>query len=225
MRKVTFGVILSVLLATGASAALVTDSTGFPAGSLVITFSQFTGANQFEGIDGPQQVGALVGANVVFTSANGQGWLSNYNGWGLGANGNWTTAHNGYASVDDNGSPMVFTFATPVAAVGGFMSYYPGIGPITVEALGAGNVVLETYDLATAAPISAPTTDGGAFRGIVRPGADIVALRIIGGYAVIDDFTFSSEGVAVIPTTSPLGLVALGLLLALCGVAALRLRA
>ncbi len=225
MRIVTFGVIFAVLLATGASAALVTSSSGFPAGSLVINFSQFTGAAQIEGTNGPVQVGTLVAADVVFTSANTDGYLSNFDGWGLSPNGNWTSAHNGYASVNDNSNPMVFTFATPVAAVGGFMSYQPGDGTVTFEALGAGNVVLETYDLTSAAPISAPGTDGGAFRGIVRPSADIVALRIIGGYAVIDDLTFSASAGAAIPATSPLGLVALGLLLAACGVVALRWRA
>ncbi len=225
MRKLFFGLMIIFVFAGGASATLVTDSGPFPSGSPVIDFSQFTGAGEIQGTNGPVQVGTLVGANVVFTSANTQGWLSNFDSWGLGPNGNWTSAHNGYASVDDNGSPMVFTFATPVAAVGGFMSYQPGNGPITFEALGTGNVVLETYDLTSAAPISAPATDGGAFRGIARPSADIVALRIIGGYAVIDNLTFSASAGSAIPALAPLGIAALGLLLAAAGVVALRARA
>ncbi len=224
MRKVMFGVIFAVLLTTGASATLVTDSSSFPAGSLVIDFSQFTGASQLDGINGPVQVGGLVGADVVFTSTNGAGWLTNFNGWGLVANGTWTAARNGYSGINGTADPMSFTFASPVSAVGGFMNYAVPYGSVTFEVLGAGNVVLETYDLTSAGPISTPSgTDAGAFRGIVRSSADIVALRITGGYALLDDLTFSKA--TPIPTASRSGLVVLCLLVALCGVTVLRLRA
>lgn len=226
MRKCMFGVIFAVFLATGASATLVTDSSSFPPSSLVIDFSQFTGANQYAGTNGPVQVGGLVGADVIFTSANDAGYLYD-DTWGLGANGNWTSARDGYAGVDSfNGNVMIFTFATPVADVGAFINYGAGFGSVMIEALGAGNIVLESYDLTSAAPISTPgATDGGAFRGIVRLSADIVALRInSAAFPVIDNLTFSGPAPSSIPATSRLGLVVLCLLLALCGVAVLKLR-
>jgi len=220
MRRTFFCLVLAVFLSSGAWATLVTDTSSFPAGAQVIDFSQFTGANQINGTNGP--VSIIPG--VVFTSENGAGYLTNYYDWGLGPNGDWTSARNGYAGVDDVESPIVFTFGSPVSAVGGFMSYQPGDGAVTIEALGSGSVVLESYDLTTAAPISTPTLNDGAFRGIVRTSKDIVAFRITGAVATIDDLTFDLVLVPVIPAASRAGLALLGLLLALGGVAALRLR-
>lgn len=191
MKESVLAVIATVLLATGASATLVTNSTSFPADPIVIDFSQFVGSNEIRGTNGPVQIGGLVGADVVFTGTGMNGWLSNFHNFGLNANGAWTFARNGYAALNSSTDLIVFTSATPVSAVGGFMNYSPTYPNATIEVLGSGDVVLESYDLTSAAPISTSGNDQGAFRGIVRSSADIVAFRICGGYPVIDNLTFA----------------------------------
>jgi hypothetical protein len=212
-------ILLAISFPLAAGATLVTSQTFTP--TVTIDFSQFTGGNQYFGINGPVQVGPN-GYDVQFTSVNDEGYLGNYDGWALGGNGQWTAAgRNGYAAVNSGSDGMTFTFAAPVSAVGGFMNYFsPPSGPVTIEAIGAGNVVLESYDLTSAAPITAPGDDGGAFRGIVRNTADIVAFRISGNYATIDNLAFVSA--AAVPTASTWTLVLLATILAVAGFIALR---
>jgi hypothetical protein len=196
-----------------ASAALVTSPAGFPT-STVIDFSAFAGCATFAqaGCSPPQ----TIAPGVQFTGTPGFLGASLYNGlFGLGSNGSWDSGRNGYVGINNqqNGSGIFarFTFSTPVSAVGVFENYAPGLGepdPI-LEVLSSSNAVLESYDLAVAAPISTPGgVDAGAFRGVLRASADISAIEFIDGFQVVDNLTFGAAVVPV-PTLSPLSSLAL----------------
>jgi hypothetical protein len=184
-----------------------------------IDFSQFdTGAYTFT--YGPTQVGGLVGDDVVFTAI---GERPGFGGgpYALGSNGSWTDpsgidGRNGFAFINAFGTSMTFSFASaPVSAVGGFINYCPDCfavgGPVLIEALGAGGVVLESYDLLIAAPIATGgAVNDGAFRGIARQANDIVAFRVSNRVAVIDDLSFVRAASVPEPTSVALVLLSLG---------------
>jgi hypothetical protein len=205
----------------GANAALVTTA---PAGGTVIDFSQFGGcafaAAGCTASDLPD-VGGLVGESVIFSGTGGFGGASLYNGvsngvFGLGTNGRWGAGRNSYAANNGGSSSMTFTFVDgPVSSVGAFVNYAPG-GTPTLEVLGAGMVVLESYDIAALAPISTPgAVDDGAFRGISRASSDIYAVRWSNSFSVLDDLAFNR-----VPEPGTLAL----LVLSLAGLAATRRR-
>jgi len=80
-----------------------------------------------------------------------------------------------------------------------------------MEALGAGNVVLESYNIGVVAPISTPGGgNDGAFRGILRNTNDIAAFRLSSGYNVIDDLAFSR--VSSVPEPTSLAIFVIGAL-------------
>ena len=81
-----------------------------------------------------------------------------------------------------------------------------------VTALDSNGNVLESYDLSLLVPINTPgQTDGGAFRGIMRPTADIAALTVSDGFVVLTDLTFSHDATAV-PEPASQTLLCLGTL-------------
>lgn len=197
----------------GASAVLVTSSAGFPP-STVIDFSAYAGCVTFAqaGCSPPQ----TIAPGVQFTGTSGFLGASLYNGpFGLANNGSWDSGRDGYVGINDqqNGSGIFakFTFSTPISAVGVFENYAAGSGapdPI-LEVLSSSNAVLESYDLAVAAPISTPGgVDAGAFRGVQRASADISAIEFIDGFQVVDNLTFGAAVVPV-PTLSPRSSLAL----------------
>jgi hypothetical protein len=193
---------LAVLGAAPSHAALVTDTSGFGA-PLVIDFSQFVGMG-YNFTFGPEAIGGLVGFDVTFTATptgggnSGNGSVLGSGGYGLGSNGQWTTGPGGnaFSGLDADTGYMQYTFVDgPVSAVGGFVNYVPGensTSPV-IEVLALDLVtVLESYDIGLLAPISTPGgLNDGAFRGILRPSADIGAFRVSNGYIVLDDLTFS----------------------------------
>ena len=97
------------------------------------------------------------------------------------------------------------------------MNYLPAgdAGDPVIAAIAAdGTTVLESYDLATAAPISTPDgVNDGAFRGISRATADIAYFRISGSYLIEHDITLSSDGSAT-PEPGTLGLMVSAAMLA-----------
>jgi len=193
--KTTAAVIVLTLVSMcspTANAAFITSTGGFTQPTTVIDFSQFNGSFQFT--NGPIQVGGLVSEDVVYTSTSSSSVIGN-GVYGLGSNGSWNSGRVGYVG-NNSGNPNVaidFTFNSgSIGEVGGFVNYAPNTGAFFIEAIGAGNVVLESFNVTSLAPISTPgQTNAGAFRGIVRAQNDIVALRIRGGFDVLDNLTFS----------------------------------
>lgn len=212
MRRVMCGLGLAMVLAapSPAQAALITIT---PAWGPVIDFSQFVVQ---QSVGAGVQVGTLVGEDV-FLTAVGDHRVGPMN-HGLGANGSWTRS--GALNNDSAQGMMTFTFNDgPVSGVGGFVNYAPGFGTYIIEALGAGGIVLESYDIAAVAPISTPAAvNDGAFRGILRGTNDIVAFRLSFGFNVIDDLAFTRADAAV-PEPATLFLMGGGM-----AVAALRRR-
>lgn len=181
---------------SAAHAALVTSSAGFVSPT-VVDFNAFAGGG-YGFTFGPVAVGGGVTFTATGPNNSGMGAVLGDGGYGLGANGMWdtgTTAPGAYTGVDGDGttSTMTFTLSSPVAAIGGFMNYVPGyVDYPLIEALDSSSAVLESYNLEALAPISTPGGyNDGAFRGIVRPSADIYAFRVVSAYAVLDDLTFA----------------------------------
>jgi hypothetical protein len=216
-----------LLSASVAQAALVTSAAhpGF-AGASSYDFSAYASCTDYPGV-GCEPPRTLAGTDIEFTGTPGFNGSALYNSsWGLLDNGDWDEGRNGF--LGNNGrNPGDFarlTFASPVSAVGGFFNYVPdeAIGaPFTILVYGAGNVLLESYNIETDAPISTP--DGlneGAFRGIVRASADIVAFEFQNGISVMDDLLYRTGGGGEVSEPATLALLGAGLL----GLAAVRRR-
>jgi hypothetical protein len=193
-RLVITTVVAGFLMAESiiANAALVTSDT--ISSPVVIDFStQATVSN----VAGPIQIGSLVGQDVTVQTVDGSSALyTNFNGWGLINNGTWNAPQT-YVSFNQVGG-LRFSFNSgPVAQVGGFMNYAIGGSPthLIITALDAGLNVLETYDITNLADIVTPAgANAGAFRGIVRPTADIAFFEVSANDPVLDNLTFSSNG-------------------------------
>jgi hypothetical protein len=200
------------LLSVGfAHATLITQSSDIPSPSTTIDFSDYAGVNSVF-TDGPIQVGNLAGVDVTFTSDNPDGAYVGSGPYGLADNGNWdsslTMAGVGLDASLSDLYTMTFTFNSgPVSAVGAFMNYavFPGFGfgDVYISALAAdGTTPLETWDITTDAPISTlpDSVNDGAFRGIVRPTADIFGFSVSNSAAVLTKLTFSSEETSQVPS-------------------------
>lgn len=198
-----------------ASAALITSSAELGAAT-VIDFAQFDIGN-YTFTNGPIEISTVPGESVTWTAVGSSpGFGGGF--YGLLENGSWTDplgpgGRNGFSFIDNGGTSMTYQFNSgPVRGVGGFMNYCPScpVGPATIEVLGVGNVVLESYNLELLAPISTPGgVDDGAFRGILRATDDIVAFRVLNRITVLDDLTFTRQ--QVVPEPASLALIALGL--------------
>jgi len=130
----------------------------------------------------------------------------------LGSNGGWQGTFD-WAGTDSNSSTMTFDLGGLFAGVGGFMNYSIAgdSGPTAfIRALAADHSVLESYDLRSFAGLAISTpgaTDGGAFRGISRPTADIRFFQLQGSFLIEHDIT---TGLATVPEPTSLVLVASG---------------
>lgn len=200
-----WGLVISLMLLplTSAWGALVTDSSSIPGPQLIVNFSQFTSHYPPSGL--PVQVGGLVGKDIAMEGAGDYGNFS-YSlgyGWWEPQNGYWrgpvyTTPGVYFTSYTGSGA-MIFRFKDgPVRAVGALVNYDPNpdwnpAHPI-ITALDINDQPLESYDLASAAPIDTPSAENqGGFRGIVRPQADIYGFSYGNGHLVLTNLTFTNS--------------------------------
>lgn len=215
MHKFVRGVVrlgISMLVGTGtlttmpasAQTVLLTDASSITSPT-VIDFN--SGASQSG--SAPIQIGAPVGRNVTWQCGDG---LVFFNGNdAIGENGRWDAGKTPYALINSFTDSATIRFLDgPVSAVGAFVNYavVPSLGvgdDATIEVLGAGDAVLGSYNLATVAPISTPGgVNAGAFRGIARPTADILAFRIKNDAMVLDDLRFTSVTASPVPEPNSL---------------------
>jgi hypothetical protein len=207
-RKLAVAALLAGGSIAQANAALYTDAALF--GPVDEDFEGFDGLVTLPaeavalggGASASADIGMTVGAFGVDLVANGT--------WGAG---------NSFAGIGDlvsgnggfNGS--VTLGVAPSYGVGALFSVYQELGgtaSITLEALGAGNALLETHSFVInlADPL---LTNAGVFYGIGRGSAEITALRISGDGFVFDDLRVAASPVPV-PAALPLLLGGLGVL-------------
>ena len=217
---VAFACLVAVAGGRTAEAALVTT---LPSGGSVITFAPFAGL-EYNFTVGPVDVGSAEVFESVWyvhtdpTATNsGTGGVLGQGGYGLEGNGAWGSPPepgNTYTGIDSGSSTAAirFIFDAPVSDVGGFVNYATGHGDFVVSALALDLTPLESYVINVVAPISTPGgLNAGAFRGISRPTEDIYAFEIRGSYGVLDNLTFSRNGVAAIPEPGAVAIWGLGL--------------
>jgi hypothetical protein len=196
--RLAFTLVLACALPAHAELVTAADDVDSPT---VIDFSQFTERDGYFVGGLPVQIGDLVAEDVLWHSTHGGSVIGTAgdppaDSYNLVGNGHWTGARGGFTGLNLGTGAMTYTFRCgTVAAVGGLMNYaVPDFGaPNTrIEALDADGNVLEAYDVVVDAPIATPATnDAGAFRGIVRPTADIATLRVSNRFVVLDDLAFS----------------------------------
>lgn len=200
-------------ISTPAISTPITSAASLTGSTTVIDFSQFTGGSQQTGVNGPVQIGAVAGVDVVVQDMSNGGniWLYN-SGWGLLDNGSWDSGRNGYLGIFPNNGPARIIFNDgPVSGFGLFMNYPdPGFLPQTLSAFDILGNLLETFDVGATAPISTPAgLNAGGFRGIQLATSNIAYIELLGDTAVYDNLTFTSS--AQVPEPATLALLGLGL--------------
>jgi hypothetical protein len=182
-------------------AAPITSSSQLSGTTSVIDFSQFTGANQYTGVNGPVQIGSDIGMDVTASAQNGSLYLYD-SSWGLWNNGSWDSGRQGYLGVWPMDGPVTINFNLTelLSGFGAFMNYIDGgqySSIISISAYDGSNNLLETYNVLND-PISTPNgINDGAFRGILRNTADIASIQFYGLGIVLDDLTFQADAAPV----------------------------
>jgi len=205
--KLLAAMFLGGVMAQGANAALSSDAASFGAVD-----------EDFEGFDGlvtqgPESIGGGAEWSASIDSTLGAFAVD------LIENGTWGAGNN-FAGIGDlfqggtafDGSVTVM-FANGAFGAGALFSIYQDIGgtaSITLDALGAGNSILESHSFVInfADPL---LENAGTFYGIGRDSADVLGLRISGDGFVLDDLRIATSPVPV-PAALPLMLGGLGLL-------------
>lgn len=216
LKKITGGLMGIAFLAISGpahAAPILSNTLVLPT---VVDFSQFAPAPVIS--SGPIQVGGLVGENITVSGdPNSSLFLTNIPGWSLINNGGWGSGRNGYFGAN-NASPgsATFTFHDgPVSGVGGFMNSCLGCDPndedLVISVFDVSNVLLETYNVSTNAPILTPGgSNAGAFRGFSRATNDIASFSVTGHFQVVDDLAFTRAS-AQVPEAGTVALFGLGL--------------
>lgn len=208
MKTLSTTLILAGLLCAGASqASLRTTEVGYTGLGLNLA-GYANGAYNFT--FGPNAIpGGITFTRDPSTASNsGLGGVLGQGSYGLGANGSFDTTPV-YAGLDGAEGWIRFAFSTPQSSFGVFSNYAPGIGPDPIiSALRADLSVIESWNLATFAPISTP---GGLnefrFRGIDLTGESMVIFELSNSYILA---TGTPDG-RPIPEPESYALVLLGL--------------
>jgi hypothetical protein len=193
------------LFATGAQADIITSNAGF---SIIEDFEGFDGVVTH----GPSLLsgGTVVTSSVYSTIGASTVDLLDNGAWGAG---------NRFAGIGDLSiepstyegyiGSMTFDLGATYGGVGALFSIYNDgavSGEVTIEALGAGNTVLEstTFVVDLNDPFLYNT---GLFYGFTRASADIVGLRVLG-----DGFVLDNVSVAPVPLPAAAWFLISGLL-------------
>lgn len=150
-----------------------------------------------------------LGGGVTYTSSNSSSVVCYNGGYGLASNGFWTGSTQ-YAGLNTAGGWMRFTFASAVAAVGGYSNWAPCCstsGDVFIQTLDASNNIIDSYSIASI--LTPSQTDGSEFRGISHSVNDIYALQYSDGYVVSKDMVYGT--VTATPEPASLLLMVTGL--------------
>ncbi len=195
--------------------AFVTLATGTPARAAVVT-SLPSGtvlaqpAINYSGV-GPQ----TVAPGITWSASVSSALFGATGGYGLNPNGGWTGPF-AYIGLNSALGTMTYSFATPVAGVGGFLNYSGLAGSATIAAYDATNTLIESHVLS----ISTPAVNDGAFFGFLEPTASIAYFTLSDAYVVMRDLTVLAEPAQDTPEPASLTLLAA----ALCGLGLSRRR-
>lgn len=168
--------------------AVLTAASGDILSPNTITFDEFDGLLGA----GPQQVGASIGQDVVFT-ASMPSTLGAYIA-DLGTNGLWGAGKVFAATgTPDDLAPgfglLHYTFTDKVSkGAGAVLNSFNG-GPILLIAYGADTTILEAHVVSVSTPGG---FNEGSFYGIVRPSSDIRAIAFGGMGLTMDDLVFTT---------------------------------
>ena len=204
MRNIAISVFLAFLVIVASAGASVV--TSIPGG--VVT--PMPAVNYFGG--GPQ----VFGPGIEWSSTNAVNICGSPAAFGFvgladfGTNGQWTGALGPMAYLNNTSTfcgvtdSMTFKFTSPVAAVGGFLNYYPnGSGPTTISVLDALGNVIESYQLVFT---TSGAPDTGQFWGFQEATPEIKYFVLTDNYIGITNLT--TFGAA--PTPEPGSLLLLG---------------
>ena len=203
-RVVTLLLVIGALLAVQAGATVVTS---IPGGTVI----PMPNMNYFG--PGPQTFGTtnLVTWSSSNVSHQGGSVFGYSNGYGFGSNGTWDGSLGPMAGVNDIylfygvSDSMVFSFAQPVTAVGGFINYYPDAitTPTTIAVYDASWNLIESYNLSF-------STGGGVNSGFFYGFQETTPIKyftLTDNYVGITNLTVSS-----VPEPGTLTLIGTGLL-------------
>ena len=188
--------------ACSAFAGLITS----PVGSIIVDFEQF--GPGYTATSGPISVeNGSSPITVTWTSANFSSVVGS-GGYGLSDNGNWGLSDFRHTGTNSETLAITMMFSSPVAAVSAFFNYAPSSVDPLISALDIFGSSIESYNLASSAPISTPGGENdGAYRGISRGSADIYGFRIAGSFIVADDISVTANGAVPEPATGLLSLL------------------
>ncbi|WP_349740930.1 PEP-CTERM sorting domain-containing protein [Roseateles cavernae] len=192
---------LALLALLPAHAARIDTNAGL-VDSKVITF------NSYDGLigTGPEDVGAEVGASVLFTSAPFTELGANARD--LGDNGLWGARGNPVDGLVDtptgngnfiasgfigNSGELGFRFGSGVAGVGAYLNQFQIDGDshnFTVLAYGQNGKVLESFNVSV--DTEWDSYNEGRFLGFQRAAADIYGFGVAGNGIVLDNLSFTT---------------------------------
>lgn len=191
-----------------AKAILVIDTAGFENPVVSTDYSSIP-ANTYTG--GPLQFTAANGESVEFSSTNDPEYyysksVANFTStYGFDVNGIWSDMP--MFGLNGRDGFMTFSFlGGAVKGAGGLMNYAPGQpGDLNLAALDVYGNILEEYNMSFS---TGGAQGSGLSLYILRPTADIAALRIGSSYAGITALTFDRPAAPVPAPLPVLGAVA-----------------